>query len=1217
MPRTLRWAVPLLAIFVVALGYAGEKAKMKLLRGMRDVPALIDEAPPTMNIVGGGSTATPLPAGWWSQARPAAVGVYTGLSSFYDFQTNGGSLREIEIDTTRPGHIHAVFTTCEDSNSSTWPARRVSYARSTDNGATWGNQQEVPAGSRAGFPSLDLIRTGVGTGYPVVASHFGEPIADMLLVDVSGPPTPIDLPDPDQPGIGSIIWPNITCAWDGSITMQASFNATDNSPQNYINRLDPTLSAWGGTDTFPNVFGGGARSAVASASDGRVGVICKDDSLGATYLMESTNHGVTWPANPIEVYPAARVVGPETLQAWRDYDLMYTPTDRYMAFSVSTTEGLFKWWRIQFYSTATGFVDAVPNDTLLWVTATSQTRQGPTGLPSIGISGSKILIAFVGYLASNPSDPVSGGMEGDIFLIQSTDAGASWSQPANITNTPTVDETFPSMSRWNESGYANLIWQEDELGGSALDGSPATSRAKQVFAKIDVTNLFPADDITTLGVSSPPAGTGVLEGGSLAPQGSFRNTGLAGQTSVPVRLEVLNSTPSVVFTSNKTIATMPSAATVTVTFDSIPNNLATGLYTVRAMALLPGDLRPTNDTAYSTINVFPTIVVSAPPSGSRHVYHSAWDTPTPEGLSGGWYTASSGANDWVLGTPGKPQLSHAHSGPNSWVTKLTGNYTSNAESYLASPSFDMSALSGNISVEFFHNFHIEANWDHATLIYSVDGGLTWLVADSALGSGPTFNTSISTGWYNEDIDSNEFSTPYQYGPLSWSGGAGTVGQLGSTAYAGHNDGWIRSTTVLPLGGLSDVRFRLNFFSDASAVGEGWAIDDFSFGPTAGSASVGIAANWNMISNPVQVSNDSVKVLYPTSSFPYGFSFGASGYTQDYTMENGTGYWAKFPGSTTAIVSGAPVFTYDVPVANSWNMIGSVSGIVDTADILDEPAGIQVGTYFGYSGGYFTAAEITPGQAVWAKMNAPGHLYYSVADGPIPPSVSAKPVTVDAFAGLHKLQITDNAGNGTTLYFGSLDNVSRFELPPVPPSGAFDARFTSGHMVQTTKKQGAGNIDLPIAIQSIAYPVTVRWEIAAGSEYMLSTGASSSIMRGTGSTTIRNSSVNRVVVSGAGEEALPTSYSLFQNYPNPFNPSTNVKFALPLQSRVNVEIYNVLGQRVRTLVNDEFVAGYHVVEWNGKNDAGQQLSSGVYMLKIAATNADGRSFSDVRKLMMVK
>ncbi len=107
------------------------------------------------------------------------------------------------------------------------------------------------------------------------------------------------------------------------------------------------------------------------------------------------------------------------------------------------------------------------------------------------------------------------------------------------------------------------------------------------------------------------------------------------------------------------------------------------------------------------------------------------------------------------------------------------------------------------------------------------------------------------------------------------------------------------------------------------------------------------------------------------------------------------------------------------------------------------------------------------------------------------------------------------------------------------------------------------------------------------------------------------------VSVLEDELIPEQFELFQNYPNPFNPSTRIKFALPVQSNITIEIYNVLGQKVRTLINEERSAGYHAVEWNGRNDYDQYIGSGVYYVKFNANGGSENSHTDVRKMIMMK
>ncbi|MFK7846432.1 MAG: cytochrome c peroxidase [Rhodothermales bacterium] len=82
---------------------------------------------------------------------------------------------------------------------------------------------------------------------------------------------------------------------------------------------------------------------------------------------------------------------------------------------------------------------------------------------------------------------------------------------------------------------------------------------------------------------------------------------------------------------------------------------------------------------------------------------------------------------------------------------------------------------------------------------------------------------------------------------------------------------------------------------------------------------------------------------------------------------------------------------------------------------------------------------------------------------------------------------------------------------------------------------------------------------------------------------------------------PTDYSLDQNYPNPFNPTTTIRFSLANSIQVQLEIYNMLGQRVKTLVNNEMSSGWHAVSWDGTNDSGEQLASGIYIYRLNTPN----------------
>jgi subtilisin family serine protease len=95
--------------------------------------------------------------------------------------------------------------------------------------------------------------------------------------------------------------------------------------------------------------------------------------------------------------------------------------------------------------------------------------------------------------------------------------------------------------------------------------------------------------------------------------------------------------------------------------------------------------------------------------------------------------------------------------------------------------------------------------------------------------------------------------------------------------------------------------------------------------------------------------------------------------------------------------------------------------------------------------------------------------------------------------------------------------------------------------------------------------------------------------------------------------IPTEFVLEQNFPNPFNPVTTVRYGVPVASSVSLRVYDVLGREVRTLVEGEVAASSHVVQWDGTDDAGVPLSSGVYFCRLTSDRGDAVS----RSMMLLK
>lgn len=109
----------------------------------------------------------------------------------------------------------------------------------------------------------------------------------------------------------------------------------------------------------------------------------------------------------------------------------------------------------------------------------------------------------------------------------------------------------------------------------------------------------------------------------------------------------------------------------------------------------------------------------------------------------------------------------------------------------------------------------------------------------------------------------------------------------------------------------------------------------------------------------------------------------------------------------------------------------------------------------------------------------------------------------------------------------------------------------------------------------------------------------------------------VVVNVEQRREIPTTFELLQNYPNPFNPSTTLEYHLPVQSRVTLRVYDMLGQQIQTLVASEQPAGVYRVNWDGRNAAGHAVSSGVYFYRIDAVADDRWTYAASKKMILVK
>lgn len=273
---------------------------------------------------------------------------------------------------------------------------------------------------------------------------------------------------------------------------------------------------------------------------------------------------------------------------------------------------------------------------------------------------------------------------------------------------------------------------------------------------------------------------------------------------------------------------------------------------------------------------------------------------------------------------------------------------------------------------------------------------------------------------------------------------------------------------------------------------------------------------------------------------------------------------------------------------------------------------------------------------------------SAQDGGAPDSLKLVPIdTLQTGLSTQTFEVVcsafvDNA-QLTTLQFGWdwITNSATLTMDSASPSSAFDAMeigpfFFLDNVLQTTN-------DSQLAIASGTslfnnFPTSASWQYVC-TYYMTMTNwtnASSLIIDTAENVDIPSTdylflplggndydpiwggpiNISGTAVDESITDILPSSFQLEQNYPNPFNPSTSIWFDLPTRAKVTLTVFNLLGQEVSTLVDEDLPAGRHLSIWDGHADNGASVASGIYFYKLIA-NTDDKEFVETKKMMLLK
>ncbi|HVO74519.1 MAG TPA: LamG-like jellyroll fold domain-containing protein, partial [Ignavibacteriaceae bacterium] len=357
-------------------------------------------------------------------------------------------------------------------------------------------------------------------------------------------------------------------------------------------------------------------------------------------------------------------------------------------------------------------------------------------------------------------------------------------------------------------------------------------------------------------------------------------------------------------------------------------------------------------------------------------------------------------------------------------------------------------------------------------------------------------------------------------------------------------------------------------------------------------SIDLIAGWNMISLPTRAADMSKGSLFPSAtSSAFGFE---NQYVIFDQLETGKGYWLRFTDATSTGVSGV-ISPDTVHLQNGWNMIGVFEFDLPASQITSEPPGIITSNFFGFNGGYFTTATLETGKGYWVKANNSGKLLFNRFQ-----KSTSQGVLANVPENWGKIILRDKNGSSATLYSAEKgSSLTFYDLPPMPPAGCFDVRFSSNRFAEII------NSPKDILISSSTYPLSLKVQNTSLRIKDKTTGKIiNTFLKDGQELTINDPAVNVLEVSG---ELIPDKFELSQNYPNPFNPSTAIRFGLPVDSKVKISLFNLLGELVSIITEQDYEAGYHQIVFK----AGP-LASGIYFYRIEAG-----AFMDIKKMMILK
>jgi hypothetical protein len=487
--------------------------------------------------------------------------------------------------------------------------------------------------------------------------------------------------------------------------------------------------------------------------------------------------------------------------------------------------------------------------------------------------------------------------------------------------------------------------------------------------------------------------------------------------------------------------------------------------------------------------------------------------------------------------------------------------------------------------------------DYATIKYLPNGDTAWVRRYDGLGLQLDFALALAidgSGNVYVTGESQSAAPDYDYDYL-------TIKYLanGDTAWARRYDGWLNDSDgadAIAVDGYGNV-YVTGSSRECRGDGDLATVKYFPDGSTA----------WVQRYDGPGKGNDG------------GHAVAVDGYGDIYVTGMSTGWGTDYDYLTLKYCSdGGAWRTYDGP-AGSYDQ-GRALAVDGSGNVYVTGYSIGSGTDYDYA----TIKYLPNGDTAWVRRyNGPGNGWDE-----------ARAIAADNSGNVYVSGSSEGSGTGrdyaTIKYLPDGDTawVRRYNGPGNSRDDAYAIAIdNSGDVYVTGASTGSGTgydfatikylangdsgwvmrYDGPANDDDAAPAIAVD---DSGNVYV--TGSSTGIGSSDDYCTIKYVQTPSEVKDETGSRERPSEFDLSQNYPNPFNPTTKIEFTLTKSGFVTLEIYDVLGRKVRILVSEELSSGYKSVIWDGKNDDGESVASGVYFYQLKVGD-----FSEPKKMLLLK